>query len=95
LLREFHLAPERCDAVITDLAMPGIPGDVVARELLRVRPRLPIFVITGLIEAAQERLLREQGVAAVIRKPVERHELGLQLNTLWIRRATADVATPI
>jgi PAS domain S-box-containing protein len=95
LLREFRAAPGRCDAVLTDLAMPGIPGDVVARELLRVRPRLPVFVITGLIESTQERQLREQGVAAVIRKPVERHELGRQLSAIAPRRAAERTVATI
>src|SRR5512138_1069891 len=35
------------DLVITDVRMPGMAGDVLAAEILRREPGLPVVVVTG------------------------------------------------
>jgi len=37
----------RFDAVLIDLAMPGMPGDQVAREMRRIDPAVGAVLITG------------------------------------------------
>ena len=41
------LEREEPDAVITDLRMPGLPGDELVARLKRERPMLPVLVISG------------------------------------------------
>jgi len=41
------LEREEPDAVITDLRMPGLPGDELVARLKRERPLLPVVVISG------------------------------------------------
>jgi DNA-binding NtrC family response regulator len=41
------LEREEPDAVITDLRMPGLPGDELVARLKRERPMLPVVVISG------------------------------------------------
>jgi PAS domain S-box-containing protein len=57
---------ERFDLVITDFKMPGISGTEVAQAIRRVRPELPVVVISGYINEE----LREQAAAAGVRELV-------------------------
>jgi len=57
------------DALITDIGMPGMDG-LELRELVRkVRPELPVFLITGRHEIADQD--RAQGIGAFFRKPFD------------------------
>jgi DNA-binding response OmpR family regulator len=56
---------ERFDALLTDLRMPGLSGDAVARRVRRVHPELPVLLMT----ACHASDVSEQSWTAVIRKP--------------------------
>jgi len=46
--------PAPISAVITDHTMPGMTGSQFVRELRKMRPDLPVMVISGLEEAEHE-----------------------------------------
>jgi CheY-like chemotaxis protein len=56
-LQAFRADAHAYDLVITDLAMPGSTGFGLARELLAVRPGLPVILYTGHIDPIAEREL--------------------------------------
>ena len=72
----FKAAPDTFDLVITDLAMPEMSGTVLAAEVARVRPGLPVLMFTGYLDKAQEEVVRQAGVREVLRKPLSPGELG-------------------
>jgi CheY-like chemotaxis protein len=53
------------DALLTDLQMPGLSGDVVAERVRRIRPELPVLLMT----ASDDGVFLGQPWSAVIRKP--------------------------
>jgi two-component system capsular synthesis sensor histidine kinase RcsC len=53
------------DALLTDLQMPGLSGDVLAERVRRVRPELPVLLMTAFHHGA----FLDQPWSAVIRKP--------------------------
>lgn len=58
------------DAVLLDLHMPGMDGEVVLRELRARQPELPVLMLTAdTVGETAERLHRE-GAVAVLHKPV-------------------------
>jgi two-component system cell cycle sensor histidine kinase/response regulator CckA len=75
-LEAFCAAPERFDLVMTDQVMPNLTGDVLAREMLRIRPGLPIILFTGLHHSMTEEETRALGIRAFVRKPFVVHDLG-------------------
>lgn len=66
----FRNHPEKFDLVITDMTMPNMTGDRLARELLRIRPDIPILVCTGYSDNSTDEHARSLGVKAFVMKPV-------------------------
>jgi CheY-like chemotaxis protein len=69
-LKEFKKAPGYFDLVVTDMAMPKVSGNELARELLTIRPDLPIILCTGYSEKMTEIKAKEIGIKKYIQKPV-------------------------
>jgi CheY-like chemotaxis protein len=78
-LKEFLRDPEGIDAVVTDLSMPGMSGFDCAREMLAIRPNLPIVLTSGYVRPEDEALARDIGIRAVRSKPAALSELGKTL----------------
>jgi CheY-like chemotaxis protein len=64
----------RFDLVITDQVMPRKTGSELARELLAIRPDLPVILYTGFNEEARGEI-DDIGLRAVVGKPVDPHAL--------------------
>jgi CheY-like chemotaxis protein len=64
-------APDRYSIVITDQTMPKITGIELARELLSLRPDLPVILYTGLSDGVVQREVDALGIRALMRKPIE------------------------
>ena len=69
------LENEALDAVLTDLAMPGVDGFAILDFCARFRPELPVILLTafGTVDAAVGALRR--GAADFVTKPFEQDEL--------------------
>jgi CheY-like chemotaxis protein len=74
-LEGFRTAPDRYDLVITDMTMPRMTGEVLARELMRIRPDLPVIICTGYSERMTQARAREMGVRSLLIKPLARRDL--------------------
>jgi PAS domain S-box-containing protein len=69
-LELFRTNPEKFDLVITDMTMPKITGETLARECLRIRPDIPVILCTGFSELITEEKAREAGIRGYIMKPL-------------------------
>ncbi len=70
-IETFKGSPKRFDMVVTDYSMPGMTGDVLARELVRIRPDIPVILCTGYSEGAGLDRDKDQAVRAFVMKPVK------------------------
>ncbi len=50
-------ASNAIDAVILDYQMPGIDGELVATEMKRTNPRIPIIMLSGCVSLPESALL--------------------------------------
>lgn len=57
------------DALITDIGMPDMDGFELRDLVKKVRPSLPVFMITGRHEIADQG--RAQGISGFFRKPFD------------------------
>jgi PAS domain S-box-containing protein len=69
-LGRFRDGPQQVDLVITDLTMPRMTGIDLARELLAVRPDLPIVMVSGFSGKWTPDKAREIGIRASLNKPL-------------------------
>jgi signal transduction histidine kinase len=68
-LDEFRFSPQAFDLVITDLSMPGLTGLQVSQQMLRLRPALPIMLVTGFGGEWEQGSLDNAGIRKVVIKP--------------------------
>jgi CheY-like chemotaxis protein len=69
-LESFRSAPDRFDAVLSDESMPGMTGSQLAREIHRIRPDIPIVLMSGFASAELAARARDAGVIEVLSKPL-------------------------
>jgi signal transduction histidine kinase/DNA-binding response OmpR family regulator len=86
--------PSRFDLVLTDLLMPELSGTELARAVKRIRPDLPLVLISGLVSSVSEESARAQGFVCLIRKPFEIEKMGKSVagilgNTAAVRTKAA------
>ena len=74
-LKLFKANPDRFDLVITDMAMPNMPGDILSAELIKVRLDVPVILCTGYSSKISDETAMEIGVKAFAYKPIARHDL--------------------
>ena len=65
----------RIDVIVSDVGLPGLRGDKLAAEVRRVRPALPVLLMTGFSTAVAPGNEEALGVAAVLEKPVTIEDL--------------------
>jgi len=81
-LEDFRRRPGDFDVMITDNTMPRMTGLQLAAEVSRLRPDLPILMVSGYAENADSELLRASGIRATLRKPHTSLELEAALTAL-------------
>ena len=78
-LEAFRAKPHRFDAVLTDEAMPDLVGTELAHQIRRLRPAVPIILMSGYGGAQLTNRAAEIGVNEVLRKPLHRRDLAESL----------------
>jgi PAS domain S-box-containing protein len=67
--------PSRFDVVITDHTMPAMTGLDLARELVKVRPDIPIILCTGFSDDVSPEIAKKAGIKKFLMKPFTKREL--------------------
>jgi CheY-like chemotaxis protein len=74
-LELFRGKPDQFDLVITDMTMPQMTGDLLVKEILKIRPGMPTVICTGFSEKMDEKKAKEIGIRQYIEKPFSRSDL--------------------
>ncbi|WP_447964917.1 PAS domain S-box protein [Nitrospira sp. Ecomares 2.1] len=69
-LEVFRMNPHQFDCLITDQTMPTLGGDLLSREILKIRPDMPIILCTGFSHTIDMEKALEQGISAFLYKPI-------------------------
>jgi len=72
-----YLELETYDAVITDIAMPGLGGEELLKQVQQRTPSTPVIVISGVADRQAAKKLLEMGAFAFFTKPYELEEVEL------------------
>jgi CheY-like chemotaxis protein len=87
--KAFEADPEAYDLVITDMTMPEMTGDELARRIMTLRPDLPVILCTGYSERVSEEAAEAMGIRGFVMKPVVIRELALLLRKILDPPASA------
>lgn len=69
-LEVFRAQPDRFDLVVTDMTMPNMTGEKLAREFMKISPDIPVILCTGFSVRVTEQKAEAMGVAAILMKPI-------------------------
>ena len=66
---------ESIDLILTDHSMPGITGTQLAKEILSLKPDIPIILCTGFSFQIDEKTAYAIGIRRFLKKPISSSEL--------------------
>ena len=69
-LEAFRAEPQRYDVVLTDQTMPELTGTELAQEIRRLRPEVPIVLMSGYKGPQLTELAQAAGVREILHKPL-------------------------
>jgi PAS domain S-box-containing protein len=69
-LEAFSARPDAFDLVISDINMPNLTGDRLARKLIAIRSDIPIIICTGFSERLNEESAAGIGINGFLMKPI-------------------------
>lgn len=78
-LELFRSQPDQFDLIITDMTMPKMTGDKLTREILNIRPDIPIILCTGFSEKINGEKAKEIGAAGYLDKPHDKRDLAIRV----------------
>ncbi len=78
--------PQRFALVLTDQTMPGMAGLVLASQLLKIRPGLPIILMTGYSLSLTAERVEAAGIHQLLFKPTTIHALGTAVHAALTAR---------
>lgn len=74
-LRTFKENPGAFDLVITDMTMPNMTGDRLAKELVAIRKDIPVIICTGFSERINKEIAEVSGIKGFLMKPIVKSEM--------------------
>jgi signal transduction histidine kinase/CheY-like chemotaxis protein len=76
------------DLLVTDEAMPGLSGMLLAEKMLTIKPDLPIVLCTGYSEHATPEAIEKIGIKGFFHKPINMNELAQKIQALLHRQTS-------
>jgi len=92
-LQRFRADPARFDVVLTDEAMPDLTGAELAREIRRIRPDMPVVLLSGHGGTQLAERAAAIGVNELLRKPLQARDLAESLARVLRRVESTRVAS--
>jgi CheY-like chemotaxis protein len=77
--KTFKADPNAYDLVITDMSMPTMTGEQLTREILSIRPGMPILLSTGFSEKMNAEAAKALGVKGLLMKPIVKSALATEV----------------
>jgi len=89
-LAAFKANPGHFDLVISDRGMPNMTGEQLARELILIKPGIPIIICTGFSDENDVNRAKAMGIKGFLMKPVATGDLATM-----VRKVLDDVADSV
>jgi signal transduction histidine kinase/ActR/RegA family two-component response regulator len=93
-LKALEEQPDQFDLIITDMTMPQITGDQLARQAWKIRSDLPVILCTGYSDMISEEKATEMGIRKFLLKPVDKDELAVAIRRSLVPSSSPAYLTP-
>jgi nitrogen-specific signal transduction histidine kinase len=80
----FRAQPDRIDAVVLDMIMPGMGGEKTFGKLKKIRPDIPVLLSSGYSIDDKAKRILDQGCSGFIQKPYSLVELSQKLKEMLV-----------
>ena len=80
---------ERIAAVVTDLEMPRVNGQILEEWVHHINPHLPVIIMSGTFESYALRNLPRRSVTSFLGKPFELSQLESMLDVVFTANGQA------
>ncbi|MCP3872144.1 MAG: PAS domain S-box protein [Desulfobacteraceae bacterium] len=81
-LSSFTANPNFFDLVISDMTMPNMTGDQLAKKILSIQPETPIVICTGFSERINKEQAEMLGVKGFLMKPVVKSDMAQMIRNV-------------
>ncbi len=78
-LEAFRSIPEKFNLVITDMTMPNLTGDKLARKIKKIRPDTPVILCTGFSEKLSSQHTSQINIDGFLMKPVDKAKMAVTI----------------
>ena len=83
LAREtFFECPSNFDLIVTDQNMPHLTGTMLADEISKSVPEIPIILLSGFVDSVVGTASRSASIQKVLSKPVTKEEMSVAIREL-------------
>ena len=89
-LADFEASPEKYDLVISDMTMPHLTGQDLARHMLALRPDIPFILCTGYSNKLDLEQMEKAGIKSVLKKPFSLATISKQIRVLFDPEASGE-----
>ena len=90
-LATFKAQSDFFDLVITDQTMPDMTGIDLAKNILQIRPNLPVILCTGYSSIISEEEVKAAGIKGFAHKPFTKKEIAALIRTILDERHPQDL----
>jgi CheY-like chemotaxis protein len=94
-LHAFRANPDKFDMVVTDQTMPNMTGEALAKEILLIRPDIPIILCTGFSEIITREKIKEIGIRELVMKPVVTSEIAIIIRKILDKSFQESITFPL
>ena len=77
-----HLNSKPCDLILLDIVMPGISGLDLMKTIKKLRPKLPIIVMTGHATSVDADATYRWGAEGFLAKPFTPEDLNSEISRI-------------
>jgi len=89
-LETFKANPYGYDLVITDMTMPNMTGDQLAKELISIRHDIPVIICTGFSERINKEKAESYGIKGFLMKPVVKSDMAAMVRNVLYEAKGSD-----
>jgi signal transduction histidine kinase/CheY-like chemotaxis protein len=91
----FRAAPERFDALLTDVVMSGLTGPQLATELRKLKPTLPVILMSGFCGPKLKAYAAEVDCRTILLKPLKAAQLAQSLAQAFASSVGVEAADAV